>query len=149
MKGDFLHLAFAACVLVFAASGEELLPKPCGVGVPLLMGSVLVVAANRPLVSAVLFAAAAGGIEDAISSLPLFTSVGFFLLAGVFVRMTELRRATIVAAYPCYQLWLSLGVDFGGGMFARLLVALPLGLLAGVLLMLVLPALERKAALDA
>lgn len=148
MKSDFLHLAFAACTLVLAASGEELLPKFLGVGVPLLLGCVLCFAVRRPLVPAILFAATAGGLEDALSSLAPLTSVGFFLILTVFVRMTGLVRATAVLAYPCYQLWLSVGSDFGGGLFARLLVSLPMGFFASSACAAALGVFRRKAGLD-
>lgn len=127
MRNDFLSLLFAVVVLCIGAGAEEMLPKLLGVGVPALLASALVMSARRP-VEAVLFAIAAGAMEDALSSLPPMTSASFFLMAAGLVRRSGLSRAAAILAYPAYQVWLAAWTGgLGGSVFGRALVALPLG----------------------
>ena len=135
-------------VLCLGASAEELLPKLLGVGFPVLLASVQVVAVRRPIAAAMLFAIAAGGAEDALSSLPPMTSVSFFLLAMAFARRTGLPCAAALLTYPAYQVWLSAWTGgVGGGVFGRILMALPVGAATAFAAGWVLRTAERRAAL--
>ena len=148
MRNSFLELAFSLVVLCLGASAEELLPKFLGVGFPVLLVLAQIVAVRRPLVAALLFAVAAGGMEDALSSLPHMTSISFFLLAGVFVRRAEIPLAASVLTYPAYQIWLSAWTgELGGGVFGRILVALPIGVATAFATGWLFNFAERRAAL--
>ena len=127
MRNDFLSLLFAVVVLFVGAGAEEMLPKFLGVGVPALLAASLVMSVRRP-VEAVLFAIAAGAVEDALSSLPAMTSVSFFLSAVGLVRRAPLPKVAAILVYPAYQVWLAAWTGgVGGSVFGRALVALPLG----------------------
>lgn len=133
MKNDLQNVFFVFLALVLCAGAEELLPKVCGVGAPLLLMLAVVPAPRFGLVGAGLLAAASGAAEDAVSSLAPMTSVSFFLLAAVLTRRTGVMRPVALLVFPCYQLWLSLWTP-GLNVFTRFLVALPIGFLtaAGV-----------------
>ncbi len=149
VKTDAVHLVFAILVLVFGGALEELLPKFLGVGFPILLMSVLFLSPRRTTLVAVLFAMAAGGVEDAISSLPLATSVSFFVVLAILIRSFHFSYAAMLVMHPVYQIWLWLwrpGSE--GGIFGRFLVSLLTGPLTAVFVVLVLAWLERRAALD-
>lgn len=149
MRNSLLHLVFSIMLLVVGAAVEDLSPKFCGVGLPVLLVAVQVMAARRTALAMALFAVAAGAVEDSISSLPAMTSASYFLVVAVLVRWSGLPRGTIVLTYPFYQLWLKLWVSgLAGNIFHRVLVALPVGLVAAFAVGAVLIGLERGAALD-
>lgn len=148
MRNSLLSLAFSLAVLCIGASAEELLPKAFGVGFPLLLASVQVQAVRGSLVSAMMFAVAAGGLEDALSSLPPMTSVSFFLLAMAFARRAELPRAVTLLTYPAYQVWLFAWTGgLGGGVFLRILVSLPVGVATAFAVGWAIRLAERRAAI--
>lgn len=131
MRNSLIQLLFWLLVLVIGAGLEELLPKFLGVGVPILL--VATQAAGReelPAAAAVAVALAAGAFEDALSSLPMLASASYFLLVVIAVRSFGFSRAAAALTYPGYQLWLSLWMSgLGGGVFGRLLLSVPVGLL--------------------
>jgi len=144
-----VQFAFAILTLVFGASAEELLPKICSVGFPVLLVSVQFVAVRRPIVSAALFAIVAGAFEDSLSSLPVMTSVSFFLSVTLLTRWCDLPRGVSVLTYPLYQFWLILWVfGLAGNVFSRVLVSVPVGLLTAFVVWALLAWVERGAALD-
>ena len=148
MRNNFLVLAFSLVVLCLGASAEELLPKLLGVGFPFLLASVQVVAVRGSLAAVMMFAVAAGGIEDALSSLPPMTSVSFFLIAMAFARRADLPLAASLLTYPAYQVWLSAWTGgLGGGVFGRILVSLPVGMVTAIAVWWVIRIAERRAAL--
>ena len=147
MRNDFLSLMFAVVVLCVGAGVEEMLPKFLGVGVPALLAASLVMSVRRP-VEAVLFAIAAGAVEDALSSLPAMTSVSFFLMAAGLVRRAPLQRAAAILAYPAYQVWLAAWTGgMGGSVFGRVLVAMPVGAAAVFAAEWLILLAERRAAI--
>lgn len=149
MLNKRIQLAIAVLVLVFAAAGEELLPPAFGVGVPLLLAGTVATARRRPVTTAVFFAVAAGAFEDAISSLPPLTSVGFFLFAALAAGSRLTPATALLAAYPLYQLWLCVWIaDTGGGVFLRTLAALPVGAATFVAVGALLFLVDRKAGVD-
>ena len=150
MKGDFIHLAFCLLVLVLGAGLEESLPHVLGVGIPVLLAAVQCLAARRgSLAATVVFALAAGAMEDALSALPLMTSISYFLLVAVVVRRVESMRAVALWTYPGYQVWLAIWTSgLGGGVFNRLLLSLPIGLLTAMATGAAVTWLGGKAALD-
>ena len=134
--------------LCLGAGAEELLPKMLGVGFPVLLVLSQIIAVRRQLVAAVLFAVAAGAVEDSLCSLPYMTSISFFLLAALLVRRAEIPLAASVFTYPAYQIWLSAWtVGLGGGVFVRILLALPVGVVTAIAAGWLLQAAERRAAL--
>lgn len=136
-------------MLLLGAAGEELLPKVLGVGFPILLAVVQLEAARKTVVEFMLFAVAAGAVEDALSSLPFLTSVSFFLLVATVIHWTSLPRAAILLTYPVYQLWLMIWVpSMQGGIYGRLLVSLPFGAVAALGIAGIVFYCERKAALD-
>ena len=98
---------------------------------------------------AVLFAVAAGGIEDAISSLPAMTSISYFLVVVALSRLSGMPTTTTLLTYPMYQIWLLLWVSsLGGGIFNRILLALPMGMVTAIVVVVAMGWTERKAAID-
>ena len=134
--------------LVLGAGAEELLPKFLGVGFPILLTATQFFATGRgTLAATVIFAIAAGAMEDAISMLPAMTSVSFFLAVAGFARVTGLRGAATALTYPCYQLWLAVWTSgLGGGVFGRILLALPVGLGTAFAVGVTLAWIERRGA---
>ncbi|MGN0854660.1 MAG: hypothetical protein ACI4R9_03960 [Kiritimatiellia bacterium] len=150
MKNELVHFAFAALVLVFGGAVEELLPKALGAGFPVLLSAALVMTARRGAVEALVFAVAAGALEDALSGLPAATSIGFFTLAALVGRIPWAVPPGMVVVFPLYQLWLWIWMpSLNGSIFSRLLLAFPFGGAALVGTAAVMIWLERKAVLDA
>ena len=147
MRNDFLEIVFLVLALVCGASCEELLPKVCGLGFPVLLTSVHFLLTRGNPVLGFLFAAAAGATEDALCSLTPMTSVSYFLLTAALVRQVGLPRVLTVLAYPCYQLWLAVWTG-GLNVFSRLLLAFPVGLVTALVVGWTLSGLLRKAAID-
>ena len=149
MGNDLAQLTLSVLVLVLGAGLEELLPKFFGVGFPVLLCAVMVFASRRPASRAVLFAIAAGAVEDSISSLPAMTSVSYFVIVASLARWSGLPRGMAAFAFCGYQAWLCAWAGgMHGGIFARMLVTLPVGLLMAVATDAVLTWAERKAAID-
>lgn len=147
MRNKIVRLLFSLAVLVFAAAFEEMLPKALGVGFPLLLSAVQFHAVRRSLPAVAAFSAAAGAAEDAISSLPLFTSVSYFLAVALAARRLDIPRAAILFSYPLYQIWLSVWVnDLYGSVFSRMIVSVPMGIVVMFAGWAVLSWMERKAA---
>lgn len=137
-------------VLVVGGAAEELLPQFLGVGFPILLAAAQGIAVRRiGSLQAMLFAIAAGAMEDALSSLPAMTGIGFFLLWAVVTRWARLPRGAMLLAYPIFQVWLYLWVaGLQGGIFNRLLLALPIGLATEFGVGVALDWVARKAAID-
>lgn len=149
MKNSLVHLILGLLVVTVFGAAEELAPKVLGVGFPFLLAAVQYAAAKRPVPAFVVFALAAGAFEDALSSLPPMTSASFFLATAALVRWSGLPRTAILLTFPLYQLWLALWIPaLGGGIFARILLSIPFGLLTALVTAAILTLLERKAALD-
>lgn len=149
MNKDLPHLAIGLLALVFGGAAEELLPKIAGVGFPFLLMASIYMAANRAPWPMFLFAAAAGALEDGLSSLPFAASIAFFSLVAAFLYWTDLVRCTFAFAFPAYQLWLRMwtgGLD--GGVFARLLLSIPVGAATAAATWQILQWLDRKGAVD-
>ena len=88
-------------------------------------------------------------MEDALSALPAATSASFFLLLASLVRWSGMPRAATLLTYPAYQVWIYVWTDrAGGGVFSRVLLALPVGLATALAVGAVLVWAERKAAVD-
>jgi len=149
VTADLVQTFVFLLLLVPGAAAEELLPKILGVGFPVLLASVQIVARRCLLADGVFFALAAGAVEDAICALPPMTSVSFFLVVALLSRWLQLPRAMIALVYPCYQVWLATWMpNLGGGVFVRILVAVPVGLFTTLMTSWVYLWLRRKAALD-
>lgn len=149
MKSDFVLLSLCFFTLAIGGAVEELAPKFIGVGFPVLLSASVFHACRRSLPAMVVFVVAAGAAEDALCSLPPFTSIAFFALAAAAARWLGHAAAVAFLAYPLYQLWLwtwCSGLD--GGLFGRLLVSVPVGGIAVVLLWPLLAWLERRGALN-
>ena len=147
MRNDLLQILFLLLVLVFGAGAEELLPKFGGVGCPVLLVAVQVLAPRLRLPLALLFAAAAGAAEDALSGLMPMTSVSYFLLAAALVRAVGLPALATAFTFPCYQLWLAVWTG-GLNVFTRILLSVPAGLLTASAVAGLISFLMRKAAID-
>jgi hypothetical protein len=146
---ELAQLALSLLVLVLGAGLEEILPKFFGVGFPVLLCAVMFFASHSSIWRAVVFAVAAGGVEDAISSLPAMTSVSYFLAVSLLSRWSGLPRSMAVFAYCGYQAWLWAWVGgLHGGVFSRFLMSLPVGAVTAVLTGIVLSWAEGKAAID-
>ena len=140
---------FAILTLVLGAAAEELLPKPLGVGFPVLLAAVQFWAMSGFPLSMALYALAAGAVEDSLSSLPVMTSASYFLAVAAVVRWSELPRGAIVLTYPIYQIWLWIWIpSLQGNAFHRILMALPVGLAAAFAVWAVLAAVKRGGGVD-
>ena len=149
MISEFVQIALAALVLVLGASAEELLPKFFGVGFPVLLASVPFLALHRGRAWVLAFAAAAGAMEESLSGLPPMAGVTFFLALAVLARRSGLSGTLAALAFPVYQIWLSVWlVGIGGGVFGRVLLAFPVGLLTMFAVGAAINGLCRKAAVD-
>ena len=149
MANSVIVLVLAVLLLVLGAGAETLLPKFLGVGLPVLLASVQFVAMRRPAATVVLFALAAGAMEDSLSSLPAATSASYFLALAALVRWSGMPHAAALFAYPVYQIWLFVWTGRpGGGVFGHILLALPAGMVATVAVEVLLGWVERKAAVD-
>lgn len=149
MKISFLHLIFDLLVLVVGLALEEMLPKVGGIGFPVLLSATVYLARCRPMVTAVFFALAAGGAEDAASVLPAMLSASYFLGVALLARWSALPTFLAILVYPGYQLWLEIWTTgLGGAIFSRLPTALLLGAFTLIVSSSILNFWERKAALD-
>ncbi len=149
MKSEIVQFVFCLLVIVLGGAAEELLPKFPGVGFPILLSSVILLTSRRTVPFLVLFSIAAGAFEDALSGLPIATSACFFLMCAAVSRIPVVPREVFVLAYPAYQLWLNVwDSGLNGGIFSRLLLALPIGILTMFAMRFVLAWMERKAAVD-
>lgn len=149
MVNDVVTFVFAVVALVLGSGAETLLPKFLGVGFPVLLTMVQFMAARRTAAAAVVFALAAGAMEDALSALPAATSASFFLLLAALVRWAGMPRAATLLTYPAYQAWIYVWTDrAGGGVFSRVLLALPVGLATALVVGAVMVWAEREAAVD-
>ena len=136
-------------VLVIGAALEELLPKTLGVGFPFLLTAVQFAAPRRSLLAVMLLAIAAGATEESISSLEPMMCVSYFVLAALVVRRLGLPLVATAITYPGFQVWLSVWtVGVGGGIFNRVLLALPIGLMTACAVGAIVDWVGRKAALD-
>ncbi len=147
-KKHIAQLALALIVLVFGGALEDMLPHFLGVGFPVLLMSAIYVAPRRHAASAVLFAIAAGGCEDSLSSLPFASSVCFFAFAAFVSRTPRIAFAAMAFAHPLYEAWLWLWRGAADvGVFSRMAVAAPVGLVTAPLVAAALWWLERRAAI--
>jgi len=150
VKKDFASLVLSVVVLVFGCAVEELAPKAFGVGVPALLSLAACHAVRRTPLAGLIFAVAAGGAEDALSSLPFATSAGFFVALAALMRGFKLPLAVATPAYCAYQLWLWiwLGARLDGSVHMRMLVSLPVGALTLLAAHFAMKWLDGKAAMD-
>lgn len=150
MISEFVQLVLSVLVLVLGAGFEEILPRFAGVGFPILLIAVQFLASRRGRMAAVMFAIAAGALEDALSSLSPMTSVSYFLIVAFLARWSGLPRLATALTYPCYQVWLAVWtIGMGGSVYTRILVAFPIGLATAFVVGAALLWLERKAVVDA
>lgn len=149
MKNRHIQLTLALIALIVGGALEEMLPKALGVGFPILLSLVQLTAARRTTLAMLLFALAAGAVEDAISSLPSFTSVSYFLAVAILARWANVPRVAMVFTYPVYQLWLTVwAADLQGGVFGRMLIAVPFGAITAYATVMVILFTEAKVAID-
>jgi hypothetical protein len=150
VKSEIVQLVFYAMSLVFGGALEEMLPKFVGVGFPIALAMVMVVAARRTMPVMVVFACAAGAMEDALSGLPVATSASFFLAVAALVRLPMVPRgALMILAFPFYQLWLNVwDSGLNGSVFNRVLLAVPMGIVVICVVAILMKWLERKVAID-
>ena len=146
---DLVQIALTVLVIVLGASAEELLPKVFGVGFPVLLAAVPVMVARCGKIEGLAFAVAAGAMEEALSFIPPMAGVSYFLAVAVVARYAGAPRALRALAYPAYQIWLSIWlVGIGGGIFQRLFLSFPIGLLTMFAIGRAVDWLCGKAALD-
>ena len=132
VKNEVVEFALCLVTLVLAASAEVLLPSCRGAGLPWLLAAVLALAPRMTLPVALTAALAAGALEDALSMLPPLTATGFFALAALGARLDYLPRPLLLAAFPVFTFWTGLCSSAPvGDLFARTLLAVPLGAIAG------------------
>lgn len=149
MRSDTVRYVLALIALVVASALEELFPKVLSVGFPFLMGATVYYAVRAPSILCMLFALAAGGAEDSLSSLPFLTGPSFFILIAALIRITQLPYVVAPLAFPIFQLWLNIWIpDLDGSIFIRGLLALPLGAASIGAAAYLLDRSERRAAAD-
>lgn len=149
MKSNVVQLVLALMALVLGGAAEELLPKVAGIGFPVLLAAALFFAVRRGTAEAVVFALAAGALEDALSALPPGTSPVFFLAAIALARRCGFPHSAHIMFFPAYQLWLTLWFEGAtAGVFVRMLASVPAGWLAASAAGAALAWAQRKAAID-
>lgn len=135
--------------LVVTAAAEELLPAFFGVGLPLLLAAVMVMATRAKVLPGVLTAVGAGAFEDALSALPPMTSICIFVIASLLSRKAYFPRPFLLLLFPLFEFWTGICViGPRDDVFVRMLVSLPLGAVA---LGIMWPALNwsyRRTGLD-
>jgi len=143
------RVVFSVLILVVGAALEELLPKFFGVGFPVLLTTVQFVAPRRGLRAVVLMALAAGAAEEALSSLEPMTCVVYFLAAALASRHFGFPLLMTLLTYPLLQVWLAVWTPgMGGGVFNRIVLSVPMGLVTAFGVGAVVDWLGRKAAID-
>lgn len=149
LKNDLVHLSIALGALVAGAALEEMLPKFAHAGFPFLLMAAVFFASRRKRGEALMFAVAAGAVEDALSSLPFATSIAFFALVAAFVHTTQITRVTYIFVYPVYELWMRMWTSaLEGDVFSRFLVAMPVGAVTALAAVGALAWLDGKGAVD-
>ncbi len=148
MKKDLIQLVIAFFTLALGGALEDLTPKMMGVGIPVLLSATVYFALNRPPLSGMLFAVAAGAAEDALADLPFVLSVSFFTAVAGLLRGFKLSAAVAAPAFCCFQvwLWIWLGDSLNGNIFSRLFASFPLGVATLAAVYGLLRWLDRKAA---
>ena len=133
--------------LVLGAALEEMLPKWLGVGFPVLLALAILNGIRGSLPVAVIYAIAAAGFEDSLSSLPYMTSVLFFLGAAALARWTRLGWLTMLVAFPAYQLRRAVWIPgfATGALFVRFVLSIPMGVMTSFATGLAFLWLERRA----
>lgn len=150
MKDSFVQLAFSLLALCLGGAAEDLMPKVLGVGFPVLLAACAYFAGRGTALNAMLFAIVAGAFEDALSGLAPALSISFFLGSALVVRSGVLGHLATWLVLPAYELWLWIWMpQLDGSVFARLVMAFPLGALALVATGTVLAWAERRAGADA
>ncbi len=147
VKDSIARFALSVVVLVAGAAIEELLPKWSGAGFPVLLPLCIFASVRATLPAAIMFAAAAAGLEDSLAGLEPLTSVPFFLAAAAMARWSRLGWATALAVYPFYRVWLAIlspGID--PAVFAQFFIAIPVGVVSAFASGLAFVTLERRAA---
>ena len=86
VKNEVIQLVIALMALCIGGAAEELLPKIAGVGFPFLMASSVFMAMSLHTSATVMFAVAAGAIEEA----PAFSLPSPLLPVGVSFREAPL-----------------------------------------------------------
>ena len=133
MKQDAAMFVFSVLSLVVCAAVEDLSPKFLDLGLPFVMAAAIVFS-DRNLFSwthTIVFAAAAGAIEDALCGFPPATSASFFAAAAFAVRKLSLSPLVSSLAFPLYLVWLwTWGLVSGGGNYLRFVFFAPFGLVA-------------------
>ena len=150
MKKELASLAIAFFALAFCGAAEELCPKAFGVGAPALLAAAAYMSLRRPPVEGLLFAAAAGFAEDALSSLPFAMSACFFVAVAAVLRGFKLPLAFAAPAYPAYQIWLWMwfGSELNGSVFMRMAMSVPAGAATLFAVAWALLYVDGKAAMD-
>lgn len=149
VKNSIAKFALAAIAIITASVLEEMMPKIFGVGAPFLLMAALYAAERGRAVDSLLFAIACGAAEDAISNLPVMTSVSYFAFAVILARRAKMPLMVAALAFPAYQIWLWMWLTgLGNTIFNRVLIAIPAGIATGVVTVLAGVWLERKAALE-
>jgi hypothetical protein len=150
VKKDIVQLIFSILVLVLSCAAEELLPSVSVVGVPVLLSVAMYSALNRTPIVGLLFALAAGAAEDSLGSLPVASSVSFFVLVCAILRGFKLPLVVGSLAFPLYQfwVWVWLGSAMQGGILLRMLISIPVGVVTLLLVWLLLHWFDGKAAIN-
>ena len=149
MIGSVVQIVLFVLVLVSGAALEELLPRVCGVGVPVLLMAAIFLSVRQAGPSVLAFAVVAGAFEDALSALPPMTSVSYFLAVVLLVRQLGSAWFVPAVSYAGYQIWLSVWVvRIGGDVFGRVLLAGPIGLVTAYAVDRALTWLSGKAVAD-
>lgn len=151
MKSDLAVFFFSFFTLVFCAAAEDLSPRLFGVAPPVVMAASIVFSprTRSSWAQAMLFAAAAGAIEDALCSLPPATSASFFSLCTFIVRRFHVPMAFVPVAFPLYLVWLRLWGLVPGGITMHAFVMFSfLGFVLTPVLSAVVGSLASKAGVE-
>lgn len=149
MRDSIVKFAYSTIVIVACGAFEELLGSVMNVGFPFLLAATVSIAIDRSARMMLMFALAAGAMEDSLCALPSAVSVWSFLAIGSSIRWGIAPYVIACAAFPVYQILLWLLVpDIEGSVFTRLPLSLGIGSITFFAVHWVLRVLGRKVALD-
>lgn len=150
MKSEVTKTVFAVLSMILGGALEELCPRIGEVGCPVLLAVTVFFARRESAPFGIAVALAAGAVEESLVGAAPATVIAFFVLAAVMVKELELSLAGTALVYPLYVGGTALmGLGLEGGVFGRMVVAIPMGLVTMAVIDLVMRIVRGKAGLHA
>ena len=170
MRSNVVQIVFFLFALVLAAAVQEMSPSVGGVKAACVAAVAFRIALTRHLVPTLVGAVAAGGLCDALSSLPGFCTSGYLMAVGAFVALVRgtdrgsgrrarscaavrsplFAAALFAAVAPLGEVWTHLWLwRFEASLVGGLLYSAAAGFLVELVVFALLDALERGCGIPA